>query len=238
MQSAADFFAKGAIHLIFCVEDDSGIRDLMIYTLNASGFEACGFGDASALWDALKTATPELILLDIMLPGEDGITVLKKLRAKQSTADIPVMMASAKGSEYDKVIGLDLGADDYLAKPFGMMEMVSRVKAVLRRAGHQEKRQVLEVDGLELNPSAHTVTSGGQPLQLTLKEFQLMELFMRHPGQVFSREQLLMKVWGSEFIGETRTVDVHIGTLRTKLDTCGEYIHTVRGVGYKMEGKQ
>lgn len=224
--------------MIFCVEDDSGIRDLMIYTLNASGFEACGFGDASALWDALKTATPELILLDIMLPGEDGITVLKKLRAKQSTADIPVMMASAKGSEYDKVIGLDLGADDYLAKPFGMMEMVSRVKAVLRRAGHQEKRQVLEVDGLELNPSAHTVTSGGQPLQLTLKEFQLLELFMRHPGQVFSREQLLMKVWGSEFIGETRTVDVHIGTLRTKLDTCGEYIHTVRGVGYKMEGKQ
>ncbi|MBE5779179.1 MAG: response regulator transcription factor [Clostridiales bacterium] len=224
--------------MIYCLEDDNGIRELMIYTLNASGFEACGFDEASAMWQALEKEQPQLIILDIMLPGEDGITVLKKLRQRPATAAIPVIMASAKGSEYDKVIGLDLGADDYLAKPFGMMEMVSRVKAVLRRSGPREKTQVLRLKGLEMNPAAHTVSENGNRLQLTLKEYQLLELFLKQPGQVFTRDQLLLQVWGSEFIGETRTVDVHIGTLRTKLGQYGEYIRTIRGVGYKLEEKQ
>lgn len=224
--------------MIFCVEDDNGIRDLMIYTLRASGYEACGLEHAAALWKMMETEQPELIMLDVMLPGEDGITVLKKLRGREETAEIPVIMATAKGSEYDKVIGLDCGADDYLAKPFGMMEMVSRVKAVLRRAGSSNKTQIFRLEGLELNPAAHTVTEGQRNIQLTLKEYQLLELFMKHPRQVFSREQLLVKIWGSDFVGETRTVDVHIGTLRTKLGKYGEYVHTVRGVGYKLEGKQ
>lgn len=222
--------------MIYCVEDDTGIRELMIYTLCASGFEASGFVDAPALWEALRRQRPQLILLDIMLPGEDGISVLKKLRSSPQTADIPVVMASAKGSEYDKVIGLDLGADDYLSKPFGMMEMVSRVKAVLRRTGQPQKDETLRYFALELNPSAHTVFADGKQLQLTLKEFQLLHLFMEHPGYAFTREMLLSRVWGSEFIGETRTIDVHIGTLRTKLGALGEYIQTIRGVGYKLEG--
>lgn len=221
--------------MIYCVEDDSGIRELMIYALNASGFEACGFEEAGAMWQALESEKPRMIILDIMLPGEDGISVLKKLRARPDTAALPVVMATARGSEYDKVIGLDLGADDYLAKPFGMMEMVSRVKAVLRRTAPPEKEQVLRLRGLEMNSAAHTVVRDGERLQLTLKEYQLLELFLRQPGQVFTREKLLMQVWGSDFIGETRTVDVHIGTLRTKLGEYGEYIRTVRGVGYKLD---
>ena len=221
--------------MIYCVEDDSGIRELMIYALNASGFEACGFEESGAMWQALESEKPRMIILDIMLPGEDGISVLKKLRARPDTASLPVVMATARGSEYDKVIGLDLGADDYLAKPFGMMEMVSRVKAVLRRTAPPEKEQILRLHGLEMNPAAHTVIRNGERLQLTLKEYQLLELFLRQPGQVFTREKLLMQVWGSDFIGETRTVDVHIGTLRTKLGEYGEYIRTVRGVGYKLD---
>lgn len=221
--------------MIYCVEDDSGIRELMIYALNASGFEACGFEESGAMWQALESGKPQMIILDIMLPGEDGISVLKKLRARPDTAALPVVMATARGSEYDKVIGLDLGADDYLAKPFGMMEMVSRVKAVLRRAAPPEKEQILRLRGLEMNSAAHTVVRDGERLQLTLKEYQLLELFLRQPGQVFTREKLLMQVWGSDFIGETRTVDVHIGTLRTKLGEYGEYIRTVRGVGYKLD---
>lgn len=221
--------------MIYCVEDDSGIRELMIYALNASGFEACGFEESGAMWQALESGKPQMIILDIMLPGEDGISVLKKLRARPDTASLPVVMATARGSEYDKVIGLDLGADDYLAKPFGMMEMVSRVKAVLRRAAPPEKEQILRLRGLEMNSAAHTVVRDGERLQLTLKEYQLLELFLRQPGQVFTREKLLMQVWGSDFIGETRTVDVHIGTLRTKLGEYGEYIRTVRGVGYKLD---
>ncbi len=221
--------------MIYCVEDDSSIRDLMIYTLNASGFEAAGFSDASALFDALLKNTPELIMLDIMLPGCDGIEILKRLRSQNSTAHIPVIMATAKGTEYDKVIGLDLGADDYLAKPFGMMEMVSRIKAVLRRTGARENKKLLQIGNLILSPSEHTVTSENDRIQLTLKEFELLRLFMENPGRAFTREQLLSSIWGTDFLGETRTVDVHIGTLRTKLRSCGEYIQTVRGVGYRME---
>lgn len=222
--------------MIFCVEDDAGIRDLMIYTLNASGFRAVGFENAREFYAALADDTPELIMLDIMLPGEDGISILKRLKADARTADIPVIMATAKGNEYDKVIGLDLGADDYLAKPFGMMEMASRVRAVLRRSGRAaEKQQLIRVGGLEMNLGEHSVTADGIRVQLTLKEFELLHTFMTSPGRAFTREQLLSSVWSEDFLGETRTVDVHVGTLRQKLGACGKYIRTVRGVGYKLE---
>lgn len=222
--------------MIFCVEDDAGIRDLMIYTLNASGFRAVGFENAREFYAALADDTPELIMLDIMLPGEDGISILKHLKADARTADIPVIMATAKGNEYDKVIGLDLGADDYLAKPFGMMEMASRVRAVLRRSGRAaEKQQLIRIGGLEMNLGEHIVTADGIRIQLTLKEFELLRTFMTSPGRAFTREQLLSSVWSEDFLGETRTVDVHVGTLRQKLGACGKYIRTVRGVGYKLE---
>lgn len=223
--------------MIFCVEDDQAIRDLMIYALNSAGFNTTGMEDGMELFSALKEKKPELILLDIMLPGEDGIALLKKLRSNTATADIPVIMASAKGTEYDKVIGLDLGADDYLAKPFGMMEMVSRVKAVLRRTSSKDTVQILRVGKLDLNLSNHTVFSDGERVELTLKEYEMLRLFMENLGRVFTRDQLLDEIWESNYIGETRTVDVHIGTLRTKLGDCGEYIETVRGVGYRMEAK-
>ena len=222
--------------MIYCVEHDAGIRDLMIYTLNASGFRAVGFENAREFYAALADDTPELIMLDIMLPGEDGISILKRLKADARTADIPVIMATAKGNEYDKVIGLDLGADDYLAKPFGMMEMASRVRAVLRRSGRAaEKQQLIRVGGLEMNLGEHIVTADGIRVQLTLKEFELLHTFMTNPGRAFTREQLLTSVWCEDFLGETRTVDVHVGTLRQKLGSCGKYIRTVRGVGYKLE---
>lgn len=222
--------------MIFCVEDDAGIRDLMIYTLNASGFRAVGFENAKEFYTALADTVPELIMLDIMLPGEDGISILKRLKADARTADIPVIMATAKGNEYDKVIGLDLGADDYLAKPFGMMEMASRVRAVLRRSGRAaEKQQLIRVGGLEMNLGEHIVTADGIRIQLTLKEFELLRTFMTSPGRAFTREQLLSSVWCEDFMGETRTVDVHVGTLRQKLGGCGKYIRTVRGVGYRLE---
>lgn len=222
--------------MIFCVEDDAGIRDLMIYTLNASGFRAVGFENAKEFYTALADTVPELIMLDIMLPGEDGISILKRLKAAARTADIPVIMATAKGNEYDKVIGLDLGADDYLAKPFGMMEMASRVRAVLRRSGRAaEKPQLIRVGGLEMNLNEHSVTADGIRVQLTLKEFELLHTFMTNPGRAFTREQLLSSVWCEDFMGETRTVDVHVGTLRQKLGGCGKYIRTVRGVGYRLE---
>lgn len=222
--------------MIFCVEDDAGIRDLMIYTLNASGFRAVGFENAREFYAALADDTPELIMLDIMLPGEDGISILKRLKADARTADIPVIMATAKGNEYDKVIGLDLGADDYLAKPFGMMEMASRVRAVLRRSGRAaEKQQLIRVGGLEMNLGEHIVTADGIRIQLTLKEFELLRTFMTNPGRAFTRERLLSSVWCEDFLGETRTVDVHVGTLRQKLGSCGKYIRTVRGVGYRLE---
>ncbi len=223
--------------MIFCVEDDRGIRDLMIYALNSAGFEAKGFIDGKGFFGALQTEKPELVMLDIMLPGDDGITILKRLRSNTTTADIPVIMATAKGTEYDKVIGLDTGADDYLAKPFGMMEMVSRVKAVLRRTIPQNTYKSLKVGNLEMNESEHTVYSCKERVTLTLKEYDLLHLFMNNLGRVFTRDRLLQLIWESDYMGETRTVDVHIGTLRTKLGECGEYIETVRGVGYRMEAK-
>ena len=221
--------------MIFCVEDDTSIRDLMQYTLNTAGFETQGFSCAEELYDALCGNIPELILLDIMLPGEDGLSILKKLRAQSRTSDIPIIMATAKSAEYDKVIGLDSGADDYLAKPFGMMELISRVKAVLRRTAPKDAADIVQIGELALNRDTRTVLAAGNKVVLTLKEYELLSTFMSNIGYVFSREQLLRTVWGSDFRGETRTVDVHIGTLRAKLGPCGDYVQTIRGVGYKME---
>ena len=218
--------------MIFCVEDDNGIRDLMIYTLNAAGFEARGFSDAASFLEALREERPELILLDIMLPGEDGISILKRLRSDGNS--VPVIMATAKGTEYDKVIGLDLGADDYLAKPFGMMEMVSRVKAVLRRTSQSSQSELLLHGGIQMDTAMHRVLVDGEQAELTFKEYELLRKFMENPGRVFTRDQLLTSIWGDAYIGETRTVDVHIGTLRSKLGRCGDCIETVRGVGYRL----
>lgn len=221
--------------MIYCVEDDTSIRELMLYALRASGFEAEGFCEGQALFAALAHTEPQLILLDIMLPGMDGIEILKNLRGNPATAHIPVIIASAKGTEYDKVVGLDLGADDYLAKPFGMMEMVSRIRAVLRRTAPKSQRELLQMGRLQMDPQAHTVYADGRRVELTLKEFELLRLFLEHPGRVFTRDQLLERIWSTDYLGETRTVDVHIGTLRTKLGPCGDYIRTVRGVGYRLE---
>ena len=221
--------------MIYCVEDDHSIRDLMIYTLTIAGFEAHGFADSEQFWKAMQgPEQPELILLDIMLPGEDGISILRKLRFTSSTAAIPVIMATAKGSEYDRVIGLDLGADDYLCKPFGMMEMVSRIKAVLRRTSMNEHRKILSYGAITMDQARHVVMADGREVYLTLKEYDLLKLFLEHIGMVFTRDQLLSSVWNQDYSGETRTVDVHIGTLRTKLGESGEAIHTVRGVGYRL----
>lgn len=220
--------------MIYCVEDDNSIRDLMVYTLKTSGFEAQGFESDCSFWDAMKHQLPDLVILDVMLPGEDGLTILNKLRSSPVTADIPVIMATAKDSEYDKVIGLDSGADDYLVKPFGMMEMVSRIKAVLRRTGNKQP-VVLACGALVLNEAKHAVAFDGKPVILTLKEYDLLKLLMENQGYVFTRNNILSKVWGMDYEGETRTVDVHIGTLRTKLGKAGNLIQTVRGVGYKME---
>ena len=224
--------------MIYCVEDDDSIRELMVYTLQASGFEARGFQDASTFWNIMKEKKPELVLLDIMLPGEDGISILKKLRTSPVTEDIPVIMATAKDSEYDTVIGLDSGADDYLSKPFGMMEMVSRIKAVLRRSTPQKREKRIQCGRIVVDEGKHTVTVNDRRIFLTLKEYELLKLLVENSGQVFTRDILLASVWGADFVGETRTVDVHIGTLRTKLDECGNMIKTVRGVGYKLEGPE
>lgn len=221
--------------MIYCVEDDHSIRELMLYTLRASGFDAEGFEDGASLLEAMQNRRPKLILLDVMLPGMDGIEILRRIRLNTSTADIPVVMATAKGTEYDKVLGLDSGADDYLVKPFGMMEMVSRIRAVLRRTAPVQETPDLTMGELSLSASEHTVRLNGQRIDLTLKEYELLHLFLSAPGQVFSREQLLDRVWDTDYFGGTRTVDVHIGTLRTKLGPCGNYIRTVRGVGYRME---
>ena len=220
--------------MIYCVEDESAIRDLMVYTLQVSGFDAQGFENDAVFWAAMKEQRPELIILDVMLPGEDGLTILRKLRSSPVTTDIPVIMATAKDSEYDKVIGLDSGADDYLAKPFGMMEMVSRIRAVLRRAGSRQP-VILSYGRIVLDEGGHAVTVDGKTILLTLKEYELLKLFMESPGRVFTRDNILSSVWGVDFAGETRTVDVHVGTLRTKLEKAGDYIRTVRGVGYKLE---
>ena len=220
--------------MIYCVEDDSSIRELMLYALRASGFTAQGYETAALFWEAIRREKPELILLDIMLPDEDGITVLKKMKNDPFLAQIPVIMATAKSMEFDKVIGLDLGADDYLAKPFGMMEMVSRVKAVLRRCTPAQQ-PVLSRDGLTLNPDERTVTLDGSRINLTYKEYELLHLFLTSPGTVFTRDRLFTEVWGMDHLAESRTVDMHIRTLRQKLGPWGERIQTVRGVGYRLE---
>ena len=220
---------------IYYVEDDTNIRDLTVYALKQAGFEAAGFTCGRDFFKACDEKTPDLVLLDIMLPEMDGLEILRELRSLPSTKNIPVMMLTAKGTEFDKVCGLDAGADDYLAKPFGMMEMISRVKAVLRRSAPKEKTDLLRMGKLELDEKRHTVSVDGTQIQLTLKEYELLRVFMKNPGIVFSRDSLLSIVWGINFIGESRTVDVHIGTLRTKIGECGNYIETVRGVGYKME---
>ena len=224
--------------MIYCVEDDSGIRNMMVYTLNTAGLEAVGFEDAESFYRAMGEKLPSLVILDLMLPGgEDGLSILANLRKSCSTMSIPVIIATAKGTEYDKVVGLDSGADDYLVKPFGMMEMVSRVKAVLRRS-QKENGGVFKIKELELDDNKHLVTACGEKTELTLKEYEILRLFMKNAGQVFSRDKILSYIWGVDFFGETRTVDVHIGTLRTKIGKCGDYIQTVRGVGYKMESDE
>ena len=222
--------------MIFCVEDDSNIRELVVYTLETTGFKARGFEDGRSFLEALALETPELVLMDIMLPGEDGLSLLKKLKNSAKTREIPVIMVTAKGAEYDKVKGLDLGADDYVAKPFGMMELVSRIKAVLRRTlkSGQETQDIMKAGELELDTKKHEVTAAGKVVNLTLKEYELLKRLMKNPNIVMTRDCLLEDIWGYDFDGETRTVDVHVRTLRQKLGTCGERIETVRGVGYRM----
>ena len=220
---------------IWCVEDDAGIRDIEVYTLHSTDFEAEGFSDARAFRDALSGSKPDLIILDIMLPGEDGVELLKFLKGNPDTCRIPVIMATAKGMEYDKVQSLDLGADDYLVKPFGMMEMVSRVKAVLRRCKPTEVDRLLQAGKLVVNLEEHTVAIDRERIQLTLKEFELLRLFLSRPGIAFTRDQLFGLIWGADYVGETRTVDMHIRTLRMKLGDYGKMIETVRVVGYRLE---
>ena len=221
--------------MILCVEDDASIRDIEVYTLNSTGFEAKGVADGDAFRAALREQKPELVLLDVMLPGEDGVSLLQFLKSSPETAEIPVIMATAKGMEYDKIQSLDLGADDYLVKPFGMMEMVSRIKAILRRYKPAQVQHLLKAGGLIINLDEYTVTADGERVTLTLKEFELLKLFLSHPGIAFTRDQLFNEIWGIDYMGETRTVDVHIRTLRQKLGAYGSLIETVRGVGYRLE---
>ncbi len=222
--------------MIFCVEDDGNIRELVIYTLETTGFQARGFEDGKSFLEALALETPELVLMDIMLPGEDGLSLLRKMKSSAKTKDIPVIMVTAKGAEYDKVKGLDLGADDYVTKPFGMMELVSRIKAVLRRSGNavRETEDIITMGELEINTKKHEVTVAGEVVNLTLKEYELLKRLMKNPNIVMTRDCLLEDIWGYDFGGETRTVDVHVRTLRQKLGNCGDKIETVRGVGYRM----
>ena len=221
--------------MIWCVDDDNTIRDIEVYTLVKTGFEAKGFTNGISMLEALKTEKPELIVLDIMLPGKDGVDVLKEIRNNPETCKIPVIMATAKGTEMDKIQGLDTGADDYLVKPFGVMEMVSRIKAVLRRCEPNEAEKELSVGNITLNDQKHMVTVMGEKVTLTFKEFEMLKLFMSHPGVVYSRDKLLSEIWGSEYLGESRTVDMHIKTLRQKLGEAGKHIETVIGVGYRLE---
>ena len=221
--------------MIWCVEDDASIRDIEVYTLTSTGFEARGFDDGVSFWSALQTQKPDLVVLDLMLPGVDGIELLQRMKASAELRTIPVVMATAKGAEYDKIRGLDLGADYYLVKPFGVMELVSCVKAVLRRCRPDKAAHLLRSGGLVVDLDAHTVTVDGARVALTYKEFELLRLFLSHPGMAFTRDQLFQEVWGMDFCGETRTVDMHIRTLRQKLGPYGRRIETVRNVGYRME---
>ena len=223
--------------MIYCVEDEQNICELEVYTLQSVGLDAKGCSTGKELFEELENKLPQLILLDIMLPDEDGLNILRRLRSDERYAHIPVIMATAKGTEFDKVKGLDCGADDYIAKPFGMLEMVARIKAVLRRCegrGVQQAVQIIKRDNLEVNLEEHKVLVDGEEVVLTLKEFELLKKFLLHPGVVFSRDKLLNDIWGYEFTGETRTVDVHIRTLRQKLGSAGDLVETIRGVGYRM----
>lgn len=220
--------------MIFYIEDDDNIRDLVVYTLESTGMEARGFENSRKFWDAMDDTVPQLILCDIMLPGEDGISILKKLRESSKTKNIPVIMLTAKGTEYDKVKGLDLGADDYVTKPFGMMELVSRIKAVIRRTSSDNKSGPISVSGVTLDVKRHEVRVDGDLVTLTLKEFDLLYLLMKNKNIVMTRDKILETVWSYDFGGETRTVDVHIRTLRQKLGSAGDIIETIRGVGYRV----
>jgi two-component system alkaline phosphatase synthesis response regulator PhoP len=225
---------------IYLVEDDAGIRELVIYTLQNTGFEARGFSCGEDFWPALRTELPALVILDIMLPGEDGLAILKRLRSGEATKKLPVIMLTAKGAEYDKVLGLDSGADDYMAKPAGMMELIARVKSLLRRseAGPEAEKEEYHIGELYVNIPRHIVMSGGEKVTLTLKEFDLLVYLIKNSGIVLSRERILQAVWDYSLALETRTVDTHILTLRTKLKAAGSLIRTVRGVGYKTEAPE
>ena len=223
--------------MIWCVEDDASIRDIEVYALKASGYESRGFEDGSTFWDALQAEQPDLVVLDVMLPGVDGVELLCRMRGDARFRAIPVVMATAKSAEIDKIQGLDLGADYYLTKPFGVMELVSCVRAVLRRCEAKPVEHLLKLGGLCVNLDQHTVSIDGKDVALTYKEFELLKLFLSNPGIAFTRDQLFSKVWGEDFCGESRTIDTHILTLRQKLGPYGDAIKTVRNVGYRLEGK-
>lgn len=223
--------------MIWCVEDDASIRDIEIYALKSAGYQAAGYEDGTSFWEAVQKEKPELVVLDVMLPGVDGITLLRRMREDPALKEIPVILATARGAEIDKIQGLDLGADYYLAKPFGVMELVSCVRAVLRRCAPKKEEKVLKLGGLALDQEKHTVTADGREIVLTYKEFELLHLFLANPGIAFTRDQLFSKVWGETYFGESRTIDTHILTLRQKLRPYGDCIKTVRNVGYRLEGK-
>lgn len=221
--------------MIWCVEDDDSIREIEVYTLHSVGYDATGFSDGTSFWEALQKERPDLVVLDVMLPGMDGMELLSKMRASGEFSEIPVIMATAKGQEYDKIKGLDLGADDYLVKPFGVMELVSRVKAVLRRCQPKQVSKLLQVGSLILNLDERTLLIHGERVMLTFKEFELLNLFLSHPGTAFTRDHLFEQVWNTDYIGDSRTLDMHIRTLRQKLGEYGKCIETVRHVGYRWE---
>ena len=222
---------------IYYVEDDTSIRELVLYALKTAEFQVMGFENAASFYKRMKEQQPDLILLDIMLPDEDGVSILKKLKSRPDTENIPVIMMTAKSSEYDKVLGLDCGADDYITKPFGVMELISRVKAVIRRSDRSKGSagEVLKIGELVLDEQKHEVYARGQEVSLTFKEFELLSYLMKNRGLVLSRDKILNTIWNYEYEGESRTVDVHIGSLRQKLGTCGDFIKTIRGIGYKIE---
>ena len=222
---------------IYYVEDDTSIRELVLYALKTAEFQVMGFENAATFYKRMKEQQPDLILLDIMLPDEDGVSILKKLKSRPDTENIPVIMMTAKSSEYDKVLGLDSGADDYITKPFGVMELISRVKAVIRRSDRSKGSagEVLKIGELVLDEQKHEVYARGQEVSLTFKEFELLSYLMKNRGLVLSRDKILNTIWNYEYEGESRTVDVHIGSLRQKLGTCGDFIKTIRGIGYKIE---
>ena len=223
--------------MIWCVEDDGSIRDIEVYALQSAGLAARGFADGSSFWEAVRRERPDLVVMDIMLPGIDGVELLRRMRADPALSAVPVVMATAKGAEYDKVQSLDLGADYYLTKPFGVMEFLACVRSVLRRCGGSEPGKILGLEGVRMDLSGRTVTVDGERATLTYKEFELLRLFLSHPGVAFTREQLMSDIWGTAYCGESRTVDMHIRTLRGKLGPYGDRIETVRGVGYRLEGK-